>query len=82
VGPAAIERHAGFRQDAIGRVSAFGEVQIGRRVADLALAAFICVTSIEALTHTAVLHNEIVAVEAMEALIDDATRLVVGYLTS
>jgi len=52
------------------------------RVADLALAAFICVTSIEALTHTAVLHNEIVAVEAMEALIDDATRLVVGYLTN
>jgi AcrR family transcriptional regulator len=52
------------------------------RVADLALAAFVCVTSIEALTHTAVLHNEIVAVEAMETLIDEATRLVVGYLRS
>jgi arginyl-tRNA--protein-N-Asp/Glu arginylyltransferase len=51
------------------------------RVADLALAAFVCVTSIEALTHTAVLHDGIVAVEAMEALIDEATRLVVGYLT-
>ncbi len=51
------------------------------RVADLALAAFVCVTSIEALTHTAVLHNELVAVEAIEALIDEATRLVVGYLT-
>jgi AcrR family transcriptional regulator len=51
------------------------------RATDLALAAFVCVTSIEALTHTAVLHDEVVAVEAMEALIDEATRLVVGYLT-
>jgi AcrR family transcriptional regulator len=51
------------------------------RPADLALAAFVCVTSIEALTHTAVLHDEIVAGETMEALIDEATRLVVGYLT-
>ncbi len=50
------------------------------RVSDLALAAFVCVTAIEALTHTAVLHDEIVAVEAMEALIDEATRLVVRYL--
>ncbi len=49
-------------------------------ISDLALAAFVCVTSIEALTHTAVLHDEIVAVEAMEALIDEATRLVVRYL--
>ena len=51
------------------------------RVADLELAAFICVTSIEALTHTAVLHYKVVANEEMEALIDQATRLVVGYLT-
>jgi hypothetical protein len=40
----------------------------------------VCVTSIEALTHTAVLHQKIVSDEAMEALIDEATRLVVGYL--
>lgn len=52
------------------------------RAADLALAAFVCVTSIEALTHTAVLHHEIVSDEATEALIDEATRLVVGYLTA
>lgn len=51
------------------------------RVADLELAAFVCVTSIEALTHTAVLHYEIVSEDAMEALVDEATRLVVGYLT-
>src|SRR5262245_30342685 len=51
------------------------------RAIDLGLAAFVCVTSIEALTHTAVLHEEIVSQEATEALIDEATRLVVGYLT-
>ena len=51
------------------------------RVADPGLAAFVCVTSIEALAHTAVLHNsEKLSSEAAEALIDEATRLVVGYL--
>ena len=50
------------------------------RPADLGLAAFVCVTSIEALTHTAALHQEIVSDEAMEALVAEATRLVVGYL--
>jgi hypothetical protein len=48
---------------------------------DIALAAFVCVTSIEALTHTAVLHHKIVSDEAMEALVGEAARLVVGYLT-
>jgi len=51
------------------------------RTADLELAAFVCVTSIEALTHTAVLHHDIVSDEATAALVDEATRLVVGYLT-
>ena len=51
------------------------------RTADLGLAAFVCVTSIEALTHTAVLHHKIVSDDAMEALVTEATRLVVGYLT-
>jgi AcrR family transcriptional regulator len=51
------------------------------RVDDLDLAAFVCVTSIEAVTHNAVLHQRIVSEEAMEALIDEATRLVAGYLT-
>lgn len=50
------------------------------RAVDLGLAAFVCVTSIEALTHTAVLHQKLVSGEATEALIDEATRLVVGYL--
>lgn len=51
------------------------------RTVDFELAAFVCVTCIEALTHTAVLHQKFLAAEATEALIDEATRLVVGYLT-
>jgi hypothetical protein len=51
------------------------------RAVDLGLAAFVCVTSIEALTHTAVLHHsESFSDEAFEALVDEATRLVVQYL--
>ena len=52
------------------------------RVVDLELAAFVCVTSIEALTHTAVLHHSEIFSddEAVKALVDEATRLVVGYL--
>jgi AcrR family transcriptional regulator len=51
------------------------------RTVDLEMAAFVCVTSIEALTHTAVLyHSEILDGEAMETLIGEATRLVVRYL--
>jgi AcrR family transcriptional regulator len=51
------------------------------RIVDLDLAAFVCVTSIEALTHTAVLHrSELLTDEAVETLVDEATRLVVGYL--
>ena len=48
---------------------------------ELELAAFVCVTSIEALTHNAVLQHQTVADEAMDALVEEATRLVVGYLT-
>lgn len=52
------------------------------RAVDLGLAAFVCVTSIEALTHTAVLHQKLVSDEATKALVDEATRLVVGYLAT
>ena len=46
------------------------------------MAAFVCVTSIEALTHTAVLHHSEMLSDdaAVETLVDEATRLVVGYL--
>lgn len=51
------------------------------RVVDVGLAAFVCVTSIEALTHTAVLHrSDMLGDEAVGTLVDEATRLVVGYL--
>ena len=51
------------------------------RVDDLELASFVCVTSIEALTHHAVLHHpEMLSNEAMETLVDAAARLVTGYL--
>ena len=51
------------------------------RALDLDLAAFVCVTAIEALTHNAVLHHSrIFSGEAMQALVNEGTRLVVGYL--
>jgi AcrR family transcriptional regulator len=51
------------------------------RVDDLELASFVCVTSIEALTHNAVLHHsEMLSGKTMEALIDAGARLVIRYL--
>ena len=51
------------------------------RVDDLELASFVCVTSIEALTHNAVLHySKVLSDETMEALIDETACLVTGYL--
>lgn len=51
------------------------------RALDLELAAFVCVTTIEALTHTAVVHHsESLSDEAFAALVDEATRLIVRYL--
>jgi len=51
------------------------------RAVDLDMAAFVCVTSIEAVTHRAVLHHsETFTDDAIEELIDEATRLVVRYL--
>lgn len=50
-------------------------------VADVGLATFICATSIEALAHNAVLHHpDMSSDDAVKALIEDATRLVLGYL--
>ncbi len=49
-------------------------------VDDLELATFVCVTSIEALTHNAVLHPGLISDETMEGLINEGARLVTGYL--
>ena len=50
-------------------------------VADLDLAAFICVTTVEALTHTAVLHRpDILTDEKAAKFVEEITDLVVRYL--
>jgi AcrR family transcriptional regulator len=51
------------------------------RALDLDLASFVCVTSIEALTHNAVLHHyDKLSNDAIEALVAEAARLIIGYL--
>jgi hypothetical protein len=51
-----------------------------RRV-DLDLAAFVCVTCIEAVTHSAVLHHsEMLSDDGAAALSDETTSLIVRYL--
>jgi AcrR family transcriptional regulator len=51
------------------------------RAVDPGLATFVCVTSIEALTHTAVLdYSDRLSEEAFGTLVDEATRLIVRYL--
>ncbi|MCI4568903.1 TetR/AcrR family transcriptional regulator [Lysobacter sp. CFH 32150] len=51
------------------------------RAIDLELAAFVCANSIEAVAHTAVLHHpEMLSNEAVGKLVDETTRMVVGYL--
>jgi AcrR family transcriptional regulator len=53
------------------------------RSTNLALVTFVCGTTIEALSHTAVLHHPgMLTDEAAEALIDEAACLVLGYLQS
>jgi AcrR family transcriptional regulator len=52
-------------------------------VADLDLAAFVFVTTVEALTHSAVLHNpHVVDGERQDAFVDEVARLVLRYLTT
>src|SRR3546814_16809833 len=52
------------------------------RPIDLDLASFVCATSIEALTHNAVLHHpKTLSDEGMDALVDEGARLVVRYMT-
>jgi AcrR family transcriptional regulator len=51
------------------------------RSVDLELASFVCVTTVEALTHSAVLHHaETFSGKMSAALVDETTRLLVGYL--
>ena len=50
------------------------------RPEDLGLATYLCVSSIEAVAHNAVLRNEKLSDEQAEALVNDASRMIVGYL--
>ncbi|HTK72823.1 MAG TPA: hypothetical protein VL331_10045 [Croceibacterium sp.] len=68
------EAHARFRVYLEGRREELG-------VADVALAAFVSATAIEAVSHNALLHSaEAPSGEAVTALVGETTRLIVGYL--
>jgi AcrR family transcriptional regulator len=77
-----LEKLETFNRDNYTRFSTYLESHRDElRVDDLGLASFVCVTAIEALTHNAVLHySKMLSDETMEALIDEAARLVTGYL--
>jgi len=78
----ALENMEAFNSEAYGLFRTYLERHRDElRAVDLGLAAFVCATSIEALTHTAVLHRpEVLSNEAVGTLVDEATRLVVRYL--
>ncbi|MBH5387898.1 TetR family transcriptional regulator [Bradyrhizobium sp. CNPSo 4019] len=50
------------------------------RKLDPALAAFMCVSTIEAIAHNTVLNGEMLSEKMVKVLVDETTRLVVGYL--
>ncbi|HXH44171.1 MAG TPA: TetR/AcrR family transcriptional regulator [Bradyrhizobium sp.] len=50
------------------------------RKLDPALAAFMCVSAIEAIAHNTVLNGEMLSEKMVKTLVDETTRLVVGYL--
>jgi AcrR family transcriptional regulator len=80
--PAASEEGAGVTGDARERFRAYLEARADELgVEDVGLAAFMCATTIEALAHNAVLHHsEAFPGDAIEPLIEETTRMIVGYL--
>jgi AcrR family transcriptional regulator len=77
-----LDAGAAAAQDASALVRAYLEAhrdEIG--IVDLDLAAFILVTTVEALTHSAVLHRpDILASDKADAFVDEVTDLVLRYL--
>src|SRR5262249_7519147 len=72
-----------FNPENYGRFRAYLESRRAelRAGLDMDMAAFVCVTSIEALTHTAVLHrSDFLTDEAVGALVEEGARLVLQYL--
>ena len=72
----------GFDRESHALVRAYFEVHKKElRPIDLDLAAFVCVASVESLTHGAVLHYpQLLARGKVESFVDEVTRLVVRYL--
>lgn len=72
----------GFQQEAHEIVAVYLEsCKAELRAIDLDMAAFVCVSSVEALAHEAVLrHEEFIADERVETFIDEVTHLVVQYV--
>ena len=51
-------------------------------IADTDMAAFVCVTTVEALTHAAVVHRpEVLSDDRANAFVHDVTALILRYLT-
>jgi len=51
-------------------------------IPDTEMAAFVCVTTVEALTHAAVVHrSEVLSDERANAFVDEVTALILRYLT-
>lgn len=50
------------------------------KVRDLDQAAFICVSTVEALTHALVMRNPKIVADQIQSFVDEVTRLLVGYL--
>lgn len=71
-----------FHRDAYGLFRAYLEDHRDQlRGLDLNLAAFICVTSIEALTHNAVIHQpDLLTDQGTETLVGETSRMIVAYL--
>jgi AcrR family transcriptional regulator len=77
-----LENLEAFNRDSYAMFLAYLEAHRAEiREVDLGMAAYVCVTSIEALSHNTVLHRaEMLTDEALGMLIDETTRLILGYL--
>jgi AcrR family transcriptional regulator len=77
-----LEKVAAFNREYYSMFKAYLEAHSDElRDIDPELAAYVCVTSIEALTHTAVLHrSEMLPDGGAQRLVDEATHLILRYL--
>jgi AcrR family transcriptional regulator len=77
-----LENVEAINQDVYGLIRGYLDAHRDEiKVADLDLAAFICVTAVDALTHAAVLRRpDILTGEKAEQFVDEVTDLVIRYL--